>query len=80
MPTTRISENAHHILQVLSAQTGQSHQAVLDAALEAYRRQRFVEEANAAYAALRADPAAWAEELEERALWDTTLMDGLEEE
>jgi hypothetical protein len=31
----------------------------------------------AAYAALRADPDAWAEELAERALWDTTLMDGL---
>ena len=32
---------------------------------------------NAAYAALMADPAAKRELLEERALWDATLMDGM---
>jgi hypothetical protein len=35
---------------------------------------------NAAYAALRNDPAAWPDELRERALWDETLADGLEDE
>jgi hypothetical protein len=30
-----------------------------------------------AYEALRADPDAWAEELAERALWETATMDGL---
>jgi hypothetical protein len=33
---------------------------------------------NAAYAALREDAAAWAEELKERSLWDSALMDGIE--
>lgn len=31
-------------------------------------------------AAARADPEVWAEELAERALWDSTLLDGLEDE
>lgn len=35
---------------------------------------------NEAYARLREDPEAWAEVLRERAEWDCTLMDGLEDE
>lgn len=33
-----------------------------------------------AYAGLRSDPERWQEELDERAEWDTTLADGLEDE
>ena len=39
---------------------------------------QFLDAANAAYAALKNDPVAWQEELEERALWDRTLGDGIE--
>lgn len=49
---------------------------ILEKAVEEYRRARFLEEANQAYAALRADPEAWQAELEERAAWDATLADG----
>lgn len=42
-----------------------------------YRRQLFLEKANAAFATLRMQPEAWAVEEEERAAWDTTLTDGL---
>ena len=42
------------------------------------RYQWLIEETNRAYAALRADPEAWREELAERALWDATLLDGLD--
>lgn len=35
--------------------------AVLDRALEQYRRQKFLMECDATYAALRQDPEAWAE-------------------
>ncbi|HEX8696305.1 MAG TPA: hypothetical protein VF746_28055 [Longimicrobium sp.] len=47
---------------------------------EAERRRRFFAEVNAAYDALRADPAAWEEELAERRVWEATLMDGLEDD
>ena len=53
-------------------------QSVIDQAVEAYRRRRFLEAANEEYARLRADPTAWGEELEERRLWDSTLLDALE--
>jgi len=32
------------------------------------------------FAALRADPIAWAEELAEREAWDMTLSDGISDE
>lgn len=51
--------------------------ALLDEAIESLRRQRFLEQVNSAYAALRADPEAWEETLDERRAWDATLADGL---
>ena len=54
-------------------------QAVLDTAIERYRRERFLHAANADFAALRSDPKAWKEELKERELWEHTLADGLAE-
>lgn len=77
-PTVRISEAAHRILRELAEQTGQTMIEVLDKALDAYRRKVFFEGLNAGYAALRADPEAWAKLEAERKLWDGTLMDGLD--
>ena len=46
----------------------------------AARYQRLIEETNRAYAALRTDPEAWEQELEERRLWEATLLDGLDDQ
>jgi len=43
-------------------------------------RKRILEAANAGFTALRNNPSAWAEELEERHAWDSTLSDGLTDE
>jgi len=59
---------------------GKPMQAVLDEAIEHYQRDKFLDEVNAAYAALRNDPKAWKAEQAERALWDNTLADGLDDE
>jgi hypothetical protein len=53
---------------------------VLAKAVEAYRRRRLLEQMNAAYAVLPADGQGWREEQEERAAWDATLGDGLEDD
>jgi len=82
MPSTsiRIDEHALATLRELSRKQRQPLQAVLKEAIDSYRRQKFLEEANAAFAALRADPEAWDEEQRERELWDWTIKDGLERE
>jgi hypothetical protein len=76
--TVRISKTDHTALAELSRATGKSMSSALSDAIQAQRRKHLIEASNAAYAKLRKDPKAWKEELEERALWDTTLADGLE--
>jgi restriction endonuclease S subunit len=76
----RISERAHHELKDLAAQLNQSMQALIEQAIEEYKRKRFFEQANLAYAKLKEDPVAWEEVRAERALWEDTIADGLEKE
>lgn len=76
--TVAIGTTFYKILAELSASSGKSIQAILEQAIEQYRRQLFLEAANQAYLALRNDSEAWQEELEERSVWDITLEDGLE--
>jgi predicted transcriptional regulator len=78
--TVPISPAAHATLRELASSSNETMSAVLDKAIEAYRRQRFLEDLNASYAALRADPEAWAEEQRDRGAWDATLSDGLKAE
>lgn len=78
--TVRIREETRAILHQLARETREPMQDILAKALEVYRRQRIIDEANAAYAAMWADPRAAEEEQAERAAWDATLLDGLEDE
>jgi hypothetical protein len=61
----------------MSKAEGKSMLALLDEAVEALRRQRFIEEVNAAYARLRADAPTWEAIERERRAWEATLADGL---
>lgn len=81
MPTTtvRISEQTHRCLARLAKQEGLSMQAVLEKALDMYRRRQFLQELNRAYANLKGDAEAWQDVQRERDTWDATLGDGLEE-
>jgi hypothetical protein len=77
--TIRVSLRTRELLQELAHRSGSSMQAVLEQALEQYRRQQLLEATNAAYATLRADSKAWADLEDERQEWDQTLVDGLEQ-
>ena len=55
-------------------------QAVLDEAIERYRRDTFFRDLNESYVRLQSDPEAWKQELAERQEWDGTLLDGLTSE
>lgn len=43
-------------------------------------RELFWKATNEGFAALKADPEAWAEEVAERELWEQTIGDGVEAE
>jgi hypothetical protein len=77
-PTLPVSDATLQVLRELTEQTGLSALEILDKALDDYRRKVFFQGLAVDYAALKADPEAWADELAERKLWDATLMDGLD--
>jgi hypothetical protein len=78
--TIRISEETRAMLRQLAAETGKPMQTVLAQALNAYRREQFFIALDEAYAGLWADPSARQQELAERALFESTLADDLEDE
>ncbi len=75
--TVRISERAHGFLGEIARQDGLPLTAVLEKAIDEYRRRRFLEGIGEGYEELREDPAQWRAVLAERAQWDATLADGL---
>jgi hypothetical protein len=74
-----INRSTHAALGTLAEETEQSMTDVLQQAVDAYRKQRFLAGLNADFAALRKDREAWKRETAERAAWDATLADGLED-
>jgi predicted transcriptional regulator len=74
----RVTDETRVALRYLAEDMNEPMQQVLAKAVEAYRRQRILEQTNAAYAVLRSDQQTWQEVLDERAEWDVTLADGLE--
>ena len=78
--TVRIKPATYSKLKDLCHETGDAIPAVLDKAIEAYRRQRFLDEAATAYHALKKNSKLWKEELAERKAWDATSKDGLKKE
>lgn len=77
MPMARISDADRALLQGLAKETGKQQQQILHEALDRYHREHQLAQINAAFAKLRDDPEAWAQELEERALWEATVGDDL---
>jgi hypothetical protein len=76
----RISSSSYQILKALSKGKGQSMQSVIDQAIEDLRRRKMLEATNLAFSELKADKAAWQDEVEEREIWENTLIDGVEPE
>ncbi|MGI8691149.1 MAG: toxin-antitoxin system protein [Thermomicrobiales bacterium] len=76
--TIQITEDVQGKLHELAEQDHASVQTIIALAVERYRRERMFERADEIYAAMT--PEEWAEENAERALWDCTLMDGLEDD
>lgn len=73
-----VSETAHRQLRELAEWSGVSVAEALERAVKELYDRQFWAAVNAGYAALRADPQAWAEVEAERKAWEATLLDGLD--
>jgi hypothetical protein len=61
----------------LARKTSVARKEIGALAVEQRRRQFVLESANAGFAAIKKDSAAWSKELEERRLWESTVADGI---
>lgn len=75
----RVPTEAHQKLREIAEKQHKSIGEALNEAVHLLEREQFWAEYAEAYARLRADPEAWQEFQDELALWDSTLMDGLED-
>jgi hypothetical protein len=74
-----ISEETRLMLEELAELDQMPLQDVLAQAVKDYWGRRIIDASNEAYRGLQADPRAWQELHEERAAWEATLADGLDE-
>jgi hypothetical protein len=75
LATVQIEEDARRALEELAQREGKTIEAILTRAVDLYRREAFLAGVAEDFAALRADPDAWAAEQAERQAWDATLGD-----
>ena len=73
--TVRISPSYQKMLRELALRDGNSMQAIVEQAIESYRRQRFLEGLSQDFKTLQNDTMAWQAELKERKEWDITMSD-----
>ena len=73
--TIRLRPETHEKLKALAEKSGEPMTSVLDKAVEALRRQTFLQELAIDFATLKGDAKAWAAEQKERAEWDATIGD-----
>lgn len=76
--TVRIDEATHALLRELADADNLSLNDELALAVKARKKERFFAEMKAGYEAMTAEERA--EEAAEVAVWDTALLDGLEDE
>jgi predicted transcriptional regulator len=78
--TIRISKAIYAELKCLAKEQNQNMQVIIEQALKQYKKKKFFDDLNTAFAKLKADKDAWEDETIERKIWDNTLTDGLEKE
>jgi hypothetical protein len=77
--TIRVNKKTLETIRELAEKAETTMTAIVEAAVQEYRTAEFWKEVNAGYAALRANPEAWADYQEEIRAWECTLADGLED-
>lgn len=75
--TVRIDRTTSGAIARIARESGVARKEVVAIAVERLRRQRVLESANAGFAAVKRDSDDWSKQLEERALWESTVADGL---
>jgi predicted transcriptional regulator len=77
--TIRISLEIYSELKKIAEAENKTMQKIIEQALEEFKKMKFFTHLNETVASYKADANNWSEEIEERAIWDNTLADDLED-
>ncbi len=78
--TIRVSRKTQKALKKLAMKQEMTMEQVIDSMLEQFRREQFLNDLNRGYEALKKNNRAWQQELKERELFESALMDDLQNE
>lgn len=76
--TVRINRETYNDLKDLAKKQQKSMQEIIDLAIKNYKKIEYFNELNLSYSRLKENPELWEEEIEERNIWDTALLDDLQ--
>ena len=76
----RISSETHSRLKAMALASGETIGEILAKAVDAYRREMLLNDANRAFARLKEREELWKDEQKEREEWETALADGLDKD
>lgn len=74
----RVGRSSLQTVRQIARRRGESMQSVVERAIDELSRKQMIDDANAVYAALRNNSAAWGAEVEERKVYEGSLRDDLE--
>jgi len=74
----RVDKATRDRIKKIAQQEGRNMIEIIRVAIDKYVQDKVLDEFNASYARIRRNPEKWSKIGEERELWETTLMDGLE--
>jgi predicted transcriptional regulator len=77
--TIRVSKKTLSTIRQLAEKNEKTMTAIVEEAVREFEIKKYWEEYYADYAALKANPEAWADFQEELSAWDCTLADGLKD-
>lgn len=75
MPTMRVDDETLALFREFAEKNGLTLCETASRAAKTLQRERFLDEADAAYKRLREDPEEWEAELDERRFWDAVVGD-----
>ncbi|MHB8996126.1 MAG: hypothetical protein ACYC63_12845 [Armatimonadota bacterium] len=75
--TMRLDLATQAVIRELARERKQPMNLIVKQAVDCYRRELMLDQANAVWATMRDDKAKWEEEMAEQSMLDGSLLDGL---
>jgi len=76
--TVRVNRQTYNEIKNLADKQNKNMQNIIDLAIKQYKKIQYFQELNLSFSRLKENKESWDEEKNERKMWDSTLVDGLD--